>query len=218
MDFLTLVLGTILLGTFVYIFFNHRNRYHLPPGPRGYPLIGNSIEMFGSHSEKPLYQYLADLSKTYGDIFTFSAGFGKPVKMIILNSADAINQALVNQSGHFDSRPSVWSLSYVSKNKDIFMGNPSDPVWKLSRRLVTSGFRTFLSGSRLDGKVHCSVEKGIAMLLENNGKPIDMKPVFNLLVYNVICDMLFSVQFDLGDKDFKMIRLTESINNSVTGY
>ncbi|XP_074644168.1 cytochrome P450 2U1-like isoform X2 [Tubulanus polymorphus] len=164
-------------------------------------------EMFSCDSAKPLYKYLTELSKTYGNIFTFSAGFGKPIKMIILNSADVINQALVNQSGHFDGRPSVWSLSCFSKNQDILLSNPS-PAWKLSRRLATSGFRNFLSGSRLDGKVHCSFEKGIALLTESNGKPIDMKSVLDLLVYNVICDMLFGIQFDLDDEDFKKIQET----------
>ncbi|XP_074646421.1 cytochrome P450 2U1-like [Tubulanus polymorphus] len=199
MDAITLTLIACFLAI-VYFFLN-RKRYNLPPGPKGYPFVGNTFEF--KKEGRPLYKHFIELAKEHGDIFNFRLGIGRPENIIVLNNADLVTNAFV-QSSDFDYRPSSWSfLFFTDGGRDIILGKPDDPVWRIQRKITTSGLRNFLSGSRLDSKIQASVEKGVAEFDKVNGKPIEIKPILNLMIYNVICDMLFNLQFDFNDKDFK---------------
>ncbi|KAH6891595.1 cytochrome P450 [Coprinopsis sp. MPI-PUGE-AT-0042] len=88
----------------------------LPPGPRGYPLIGNALDI---PSEHPWETY-RDWSKKYGDVIYFEA-LGN--KFLVLNSMDAINTLLVQRSANYSDRiqsPVIrlsrhsWSLAFMN--------------------------------------------------------------------------------------------------------
>ncbi|XP_074642650.1 cytochrome P450 1A1-like [Tubulanus polymorphus] len=199
MDVVTLTLIACLLAI-VYLFLS-RKRYNLPPGPNGYPFFGNTFEF--KKEGRPLYKYLIELAKEHGDIFNFRLGIGRPENVIVLNNVDLTTEAFV-QSSAFDYRPSSWSFDmFGNGGRDIISGRPDDPVWRIQRKLTTTGLRNFLSGSRLDSKVQASFEKGVAEFDKVIGKPVQIKPILNLMIYNVICDMLFNLQYDFDDEDFK---------------
>lgn len=59
------------------VFFLSRNsatkkKLNLPPGPPGYPIVGNLFQV--ARSGKPFFQYVRDLIPIYGPIFTLSMG------------------------------------------------------------------------------------------------------------------------------------------------
>lgn len=70
----------------------------LPPGPKGYPLIGN---LYDIPTNMPWVTY-QNWKRKYGDIFSFTV-FGKTT--IVLNSFTAANELLDKRSSNFSGRP-----------------------------------------------------------------------------------------------------------------
>ncbi|XP_017600836.1 PREDICTED: cytochrome P450 1A4-like, partial [Corvus brachyrhynchos] len=68
-----------------------------PPGPRGYPMVGNLLEL-----RKDTHLALTRLSRQYGDVMEVRIGT-RPV--LVLSGLDTIRQALVKQGEDFMGRP-----------------------------------------------------------------------------------------------------------------
>ncbi|XP_074652950.1 steroid 17-alpha-hydroxylase/17,20 lyase-like [Tubulanus polymorphus] len=203
---LTLIVGLLVV---VCIYAKNRKRYNLPPGPKGYPFIGNTLDF--QIEGRPPWLHFTKLAEEYGDIFNFKMGYGIPENVIVLNTGDTVSKAFVKMD-KIDNRPTSWSLDFFTDgSRDISNGQPHDPVWKLMRKLVTSGLRNSLALS--DSKVQTAAEKGVEVFRKNLDKPFDMKPTLNLMVYNVICDMLFNKRFEEGDQDFDdLYRALDGVN------
>ncbi|XP_074646309.1 steroid 17-alpha-hydroxylase/17,20 lyase-like [Tubulanus polymorphus] len=196
---LTLIAGALVI---IYLYLRNGKCFNLPPGPKGYPLIGNLLDY--KRDGRPPWLHFHNLTKTYGDIFNFKLGFGFLENIIVLNSGESINEAFLQPKSPFDARPKTWSLEkFTDGGRDIMMGDPDDPVWMLMRKLTSGGLRNFLSGARMDHKCHSSLEKGVTLLKQHLGEPFDTKPVLNLMIFNVICDMLFNAQFEFDDAEFE---------------
>ncbi|KAH6899483.1 O-methylsterigmatocystin oxidoreductase [Coprinopsis sp. MPI-PUGE-AT-0042] len=112
------VATSVLVGTLTLLRFSLRRKEStpLPPGPRGYPLIGNVLDIPTEHP----WQVYSDWSKKYGDVFYFEA-LGN--KFVVLNSLDAINTLLVERSSNYSDRiksPIIqlsrhsWSVAFMS--------------------------------------------------------------------------------------------------------
>ncbi|KAJ3919103.1 cytochrome P450 [Lentinula edodes] len=81
-----------------------RNRAHrlpLPPGPKGYPLIGNALSL---PSERPWLTY-CQWSKRFGSDVIHLSALGQSI--IILNSARSIYDLLERRSALYSDRPST---------------------------------------------------------------------------------------------------------------
>ncbi|KFW87890.1 Cytochrome P450 1A4, partial [Manacus vitellinus] len=67
-----------------------------PPGPRGYPILGNVLEL-----RKDTHLALTKLSQKYGDVMEVRIGM-RPV--LVLSGLETIKQALVKQGEDFKGR------------------------------------------------------------------------------------------------------------------
>ncbi|KZT34407.1 cytochrome P450 [Sistotremastrum suecicum HHB10207 ss-3] len=81
-----------------------RNGLKKPPGPKGWPLIGNLLDMPTSN------QYLTymDWGKKYGDVVGVDI-CGRPI--LILNSRQAIHDLLIKRSAIYSNRPRMELLN-----------------------------------------------------------------------------------------------------------
>ena len=70
--------------TLLYLAYWYRRPRRLPPGPRGFPVVGD-LPYMGKYPEKVAY----DLSKKYGKILTIRMGAEDAV---FLNDYDSIHQ------------------------------------------------------------------------------------------------------------------------------
>jgi len=93
----SLVVSTLLLSI-LRLRLRRRNLPPLPPGPKGYPLIGN---LYDIPHENAWVTY-AEWSKKYGDVIHVSV-FG--TSTIILNSAKAALELLEKRSANYSDRP-----------------------------------------------------------------------------------------------------------------
>lgn len=116
---LTLGAGLLLSCTAVVLgsrFGAKYNRYPLPPGPQGLPLLGNVLQMPTSREWITFAAWGKAFGKTYIQICCTAANleagiggvvhvsvFGRPI--IVLNSRKAINDLLENKSGIYSDRP-----------------------------------------------------------------------------------------------------------------
>lgn len=71
--------------------------YKLPPGPRGFPLVGSIFSL----GRNPHLTFM-EMAKKYGDVFTINLA-GQNV--LVVNGFEAVREALVKQSTIFAGRP-----------------------------------------------------------------------------------------------------------------
>lgn len=141
----TLIFFTTI--TFILIFYltRPRPRLNLPPGPPGWPVVGNLFQV--AASGKPFFQYVKDLLPKYGPIITLKMGTRT---MIILSQSNLVHEALIEKGQVFATRPAenptraVFSCNKFTVNASLY-----GPVWRSLRRnmvqnaLSASKLRTF---------------------------------------------------------------------------
>ena len=116
--------ASVVLGCAVLIRFARRQRSDLPPGPKGYPIVGNLFDLPPTH----LWEKFSEFGKQYGPLSLlmparFSLLHGRMLtnpfageitylnvigqKMIILNSSKAAVDLLDKRSSIYSNRPVV---------------------------------------------------------------------------------------------------------------
>ncbi|KAL2892867.1 Cytochrome P450 83B1 [Bienertia sinuspersici] len=93
---------------------------HLPPGPKGLPLIGNLHQFDFS---KP-HIYLSNLAKIYGPILSMQFG---SVPAVVVQSAKLAKEVLKTQDQHFCKRPPMLGTQKLSYQRlDIAFTQDAD--------------------------------------------------------------------------------------------
>ncbi|XP_076955164.1 cytochrome P450 77A2-like [Bidens hawaiensis] len=140
---------TIIFTTITIIIFSLtrglKGTLNLPPGPRGWPIVGNLLQVV--NSGQPFFQYVRELFPKYGPIITIKMGNRT---MIILSKHDLVHEALIVNGQVFATRPAenptraVFSCNKFTVNAAVYGG-----VWRSLRRnmvqnaLSASKLRTF---------------------------------------------------------------------------
>ncbi|KAB1225329.1 Cytochrome P450 77A3 [Morella rubra] len=115
---------------------------NLPPGPPGWPVVGNLFQV--ARSGKPFFQYVDDLRQEYGSILTLKMGTRT---MIILSDAKLVHEALIEKGQLFATRPRENPTRNIfSSNKFTVNAALYGPVWRSLRRNMV---QNMLSSSRV---------------------------------------------------------------------
>jgi len=96
-----------LFGFFVALLFIRKKLrvpLPLPPGPRGYPIIGNVYDIPHEYA----WHTYAEWAKKYGDIMYFNV---LGTSTIVLNSLKATMELLDKRSSNYSDRPRMVSIS-----------------------------------------------------------------------------------------------------------
>ncbi|KAH9987339.1 cytochrome P450 [Russula vinacea] len=125
---ISVVLSLIVLYTVRYLASPHRN---LPPGPRGYPIIGNLLEMGGGQWLK-----YAEWHKKYGDLIYLSAA-GQPV--VIINSQIVAAELLDRRAAIYSDRPHNAVSDIITGGLFFGLSRYGD-VWRRMRRAASERF------------------------------------------------------------------------------
>ncbi|XP_014846491.1 PREDICTED: cytochrome P450 1A1 [Poecilia mexicana] len=173
------------------------------PGPSGFPIIGNLIEL----GSKP-YLSLTEMSKRFGDVFQIQIGM-RPV--VVLSGYETVKQALTKQGDDFAGRPDLYSFRFINDGKSLAFSTDQAGIWRARRKLAYSALRSF---SSLDGKLpeySCVLEEHICKEAEHLIKELqDVMTVegkfepFRYIVVsvaNVICGMCFGRRYDHHDQE-----------------
>ncbi|CAC5404020.1 CYP1A1 [Mytilus coruscus] len=106
--FILIFVVTLVLVNFFQTLWN--DLYLSPPGPWGFPIFGH-LPLLGRNPAKTLL----NISKTYGDVFKIRMGSWPT---IVLNSREAIREALMDKGEVFSDRPAFYTgISYYNMKR-----------------------------------------------------------------------------------------------------
>ncbi|XP_050211163.1 cytochrome P450 77A3-like [Mercurialis annua] len=140
--FLAILVFLISALVFVFSCNTKSKRINLPPGPPGWPIVGNLFQV--ARSGKHFFQFVQDLIPMYGPIFTLNMGTRT---LIIITDAKLVHEAFVERGSVFATRPrenptrSVFSCNKFTVNAAVY-----GPVWRSLRRNMV---QNMLSSSRI---------------------------------------------------------------------
>eukprot|EP00249_Psilotum_nudum_P023489 c28894_g1_i1 orf=478-2094(+) len=109
-------------------------RSRLPPGPRGWPLIGNIFDL-GKLPHRDLHQ----LFEKHGPIVRLKLG---SFDMIATGDPDITKEVLVTQDDVFASRPQSIAIKYLSFNSQNMSFAPYGNHWRVLRRICMENLLT----------------------------------------------------------------------------
>ncbi|NXL45452.1 CP1A4 protein, partial [Podilymbus podiceps] len=174
-----------------------------PPGPRGYPILGNVLEL-----RKDTHLALTRLSQKYGDVMEVRIG-SRPV--LVLSGLETIKQALVKQGEDFMGRPDLHSFRYISDGQSLAFSHDSGEVWKARRKLAQNALKTFSLAPSPTSSSTCLLEEHVSkeadylvaklLHLMDEEKSFDPYRYLVVSVANVICAMCFGKRYDHNDQE-----------------
>lgn len=175
------------------------------PGPFCLPLVGHVQFLL----KKEPYKYLAELGKTYGDIYKIQIGVKT---VIVLNSLEVIKYAF--NEWLFTGRPSLHSFDAISGSNDhtrlVFI--TLSPEWKFLRKNAIKALALFASSrnSRLQKVVEEASDSFHKDIMKNLGKPFYIKETMGECVAGIIGAINFGLQFNRNDPLLKkIVKLTD---------
>ncbi|KAG5574866.1 hypothetical protein H5410_055000 [Solanum commersonii] len=212
MEPFTFTVFAIFLSLFIFILTRKPKSKtpNLPPGPPGWPVVGNLFQVAGSG--KQFFEYIRDLKPKYGSIFTLKMGSRT---MIIITSADLAHEALIEKGQIFASRPRENPTRTIfSCNKFTVNAAVHGPVWRSLRRNMV---QNMLSPSRLKEFRDCR-EIGMEKLIErirvdakeNNDVVLVLKNARFAVFY-----ILLAMCFGVGMNDEEMIERVDQMMKDV---
>ena len=168
-----------------------KRRRHLPPGPRGWPVVGNLFQL----GDAP-HVRLTELSSVYGDVFRLQLG---ACPTVVVNGWSSVRQALVKQLDDFASRPNFSSFQQYADGKSISF-QPYTAMFRLHRKLASRGLRTLLA----DDVAEEVVRREAAGLVELWTRRVDARPLdpasdVTLAVGGVLYSLCFGRHADIRD-------------------
>lgn len=177
LDITVILIG--ILPLLFYLFLKNRKKQtgFPPPGPKGYPIIGNLFQL--DHLS------LSELSKTYGDIYSINI-FG--LKGVVLNSPDIVRKALLkepNASIFASRRQSFFGENFMFNYSDIvFCSNTKK--WTKRRKFSHKLLKAYGEGLKtIEKRLHHKLDGIIADVSKYNGLAFDPE--------NVITDFLIGI-------------------------
>ncbi|KAK8969828.1 Flavonoid 3'-monooxygenase [Platanthera guangdongensis] len=126
---LPLVFTTIILSTIFLFLLNRRRtrrRKPLPPGPKGWPLLGFLPEL-GPQPHKTFHR----LSKTHGPLLHLRLG----VVDVVVPSSAAMAEKLLRNDMKFINRPRNSGAEHIAYNHRDIGFLPYGPGWRMQRKL-----------------------------------------------------------------------------------
>ncbi|NXN89533.1 CP1A5 protein, partial [Bombycilla garrulus] len=188
-----------------------------PPGPRGFPLVGNALEL-----RKDAHLALTRLSRRYGDVMEVRIGT-RPV--LVLSGLDTIRQALVKQGEDFMGRPDLPSFHYIADGQSLAFSPDSGEVWKARRKLAQSALKSFSVAPSPTSSSSCLLEEHVSkeaeylvtkfLQLMEEKKRFEPQRYLSVSVANVICAMCFGKRYEHEDQELlSLVNSTEEFTNA----
>ncbi|KAG4997944.1 hypothetical protein AAZX31_10G191300 [Glycine max] len=170
-------------------------KFNLPPGPPGWPIVGNLFQV--ARSGKPFFEYVNDVRLKYGSIFTLKMGTRT---MIILTDSKLVHEAMIQKGATYATRPPENPTRTIfSENKFTVNAATYGPVWKSLRRNMV---QNMLSSTRL--KEFRSVRDNAMDKLinrlkdeaENNNGAVWVLKDARFAVFCILVAMCFGLEMD----------------------
>ncbi|XP_048588770.1 cytochrome P450 1A1-like, partial [Nematostella vectensis] len=181
-----------------HLFHRYTEPSNLPPGPRPYPIIGNSPLLIGSFSS--LHVKFTELAKTYGSVYTL---YLNGQRSVVVCSAKAAREGLVGRKDAFSGRPYSFSLDYVSNGSKAISFTDVCPTYFLKKRIVQSSMRQYYP--QVEDKVNHQLDEVLARIKALDGTAFDPHHLLSLITLNLVTSMTFGTNYTLDDPEFLLL-------------
>lgn len=180
--------------------------HNIPPGPRGFPLVGYVPQLLksikdGSHP----YNLYMELGEKYGPVFTVWLG---PLPGIIVNGYDAVHEMFVKRDQDFMDRPGkfIFLLRELLGTDRGVVFHSYGQKWKNTRKFAMQSLRDFGVGkASLEDTIYEEAGYVISEFASQNQNPFNPRRHLKQAVSNIICSINFGNRFDYNDERFQSI-------------
>lgn len=171
-----------------------RKRY--PPGPRGWPVIGN-MGMMGQLTHRGL----AQLAKKYGGIFHLRMG---NLHMVAISSPEMAQQVLQVQDNIFSNRPATIAIRYLTYDRADMAFAHYGPFWRQMRKLCVMKLFSRKRAESWDS-VRDEVDEMIRVVATGSGAAVNVGELVFGLTKNIIYRAAFGSSSHEGQDNFIQI-------------
>lgn len=158
----------------------------LPPGPKGYPILGNILEM----GSKP-HRSLAKLSQKYGPIMSLKLG---SLTTIVVSSPEFAKEVLQTSDLVFSNRSIRTAAEAIDHSKHSMVWLPVDSLWRKLRKICKEQMFSVPSMEATRGLRKEKLEKLSEYLKEcaRAGQAVDIADAAFTTTLNLLSATLFS--------------------------
>ncbi|KAK8656213.1 hypothetical protein V6N13_098169 [Hibiscus sabdariffa] len=186
-----------LLVSFIFLFgLRRKNPY--PPGPKGYPIIGNMTMM-----DQLTHRGLAQLSSRYGRAGLLHLTMGK-LHIVAVSTPEMAREVLLAQDSVYANRPANDAIVYLTYDRaDMAFANYG-PFWRQMRKICV--MKVF-SRKRAESwaSVREEVDSTVATVMKSVGSPLNVGELVFALTRNITYRAAFGSFSRDGQDEFVQI-------------
>ncbi|KAL6502678.1 hypothetical protein OROHE_024331 [Orobanche hederae] len=164
-----------------------------PPGPKGWPVIGNISMM-----DQLTHRGLAKLAKQYGGILHLRMGF---LHVVAVSSPDAARQVLQVHDSIFSNRPANIAISYLTYDRADMAFAHYGPFWRQMRKLCVVKLFSRKRAESWDS-VRDEVDRMIRAVEISRGMAVNIGELVFGMTRNIIYRAAFGSSSHEGQGDF----------------
>nr|XP_043616565.1 cytochrome P450 84A1-like [Erigeron canadensis] len=180
----------IIISLLSIFFVTWLRRKPLPPGPMGWPIIGNMLMM-----DQLTHRGLARLAEKYGGILHLKMGFSHT---IAVSSPEMAREVLQVQDHIFANRPATIAITYLTYDRVDMAFADYGPFWRQMRKLCVMKLFSRRRAESWDS-VRDEVDSMVKSTVVNSGLPVNLGE----LVFGLTHDIIYRAAFGSISKDGK---------------
>nr|QNS29956.1 cytochrome P450 [Nothapodytes nimmoniana] len=185
---------TLFIAPLLFLFLLPRfRRKPYPPGPTGWPVIGNMKMM-----DQLTHRGLAKLAKQYGGIFHLKMGF---CHMVAVSSPEVARQVLQVQDNIFSNRPATIAISYLTYDRADMAFAHYGPFWRQMRKLCVMKLFSRKRAESWDS-VRDEVDAMVRTVANSTGSAVNVGELVFCLTRDIIYRAAFGSISDKGQNEF----------------
>lgn len=188
-----MLLFLFIIPLFFLYLFSTSSRRRYPPGPRGWPLIGNMMIM-----DQLTHRGLAKLAEKYGGVMHLKMGY---IHKIVISGPEEARQVLQVQDNIYSNRPATVAISYLTYDRADMAFADYGPFWRQMRKLCVMKLFSRKRAESWDS-VRDEVDSLIKIVTTNAGTSVNLGELVFGLTRDIIYRAAFGTSSAEGQEEF----------------